>query len=317
MDGSSQYFTPDIPLTNVSQAYRNDPAQFIAERLFPRVSVPKKEFAIYYYGKENLKKVTNDRRTRFGETPIVEQSTRTELFGPLTSHEVRGGIDFDQDTMTEAPLDAEIDIVNNLSEVMALNMERAVANKMSDTSVITQNVTLSGGEQWSDYGNSTPFDDLKTGAQQQRKHGLKAANTMAMSYDVFSVLQQHPDLIERVKYSNVASLTLEMMQQLFGQFGITNILVSSAVEDTAAEGLDEAPAFVWGNNVWLCYVAGAPSLRTVNGGYLFTLDQGRYVDSWFEQGKKTKWIRNNDYYEPEVVGPEAFYLIQNAIADQG
>lgn len=314
MDGSSQYFTPDIPLTNVSQAYRNDPLQFIAEKVFPVVTVPKKEFNIYYYGKENLKKVTNDRRTRFGETPIVDFSTSSKPFGPLTSHEIRGGIDFDQDTMTEAPLDAEIDIVNNLSEVMALNKERAVAGVMGDTSVMTQNTTLSGTDQWSDYGNSSPFTDLQTAANDQRLNGLRPANTLIMSYYTFSVLQQHPDLLERVKYSNIASLTLELMTSLFGQFGIQNILVSSAVEDSAAEGLDASNDFVWGKNVWLAYVTGGPSLRTVNGGYLFTLENGRYVDSWFEQGKKTKWIRNNDYYLPEVVGPEAFYLIKNAVA---
>ena len=30
-----QFYTKDIPLTNVSQAYRPDETQFIAERVFP------------------------------------------------------------------------------------------------------------------------------------------------------------------------------------------------------------------------------------------------------------------------------------------
>jgi hypothetical protein len=309
-----QFFTKDIPLTNVSQAYRNDPAQFIAEQVAPVVMVPKKNFNIYFYGKENLKQVVDDTRTRFGETKQAQYSMTSKAFGPLRGHELMDGIDFDQDMMTEAPLDLEIDIVNFLSEQMALTKEIALATTLADTTKLTINTTLSGTSQWSDYANSTPFEDLKTAAQQQRLNGLKPANTLFMSYYTFSILQQHPDLIERVKYSNVASLTLELMQTLFGQFGVNKILVSSAVYDTAAENLTASNSFVWGKHVWLAYITPTPGLRTVNGANHFTLEQGRYVDSWFEQKRKTKWIRNNDYYHAEVVGPEAFYLIKNAVA---
>lgn len=309
-----QFYTLDIPLTNVSQQYRNDPTQFIADMILPSVPVPKKQFNIYFYGKENLKQVVDDTRTRFGETKQAQFSISSKPFGPLRGHELRDGIDFDQDQMTEAPIDLEIDIVNNLSDMMALTKEIAAFTLLANTSILTQNVTLSGQNQWSDYANSNPFNDLKAASQQQRLNGLRPANTMWMSYYTFSILQQHPDLIERVKYSNIASLTLEMMQNLFGQFGINKIVVSSAVVDNAGENLASNNAFVWGKHVWLGYVTPTPGLRTVNGGYTFTLDNGRYVDTWFEQGKKTKWIRNNDYYVQQIVGPEAFYLIKNAVA---
>lgn len=309
-----QFFTPDIPLTNVSQAYRNDPTMFIAEQVAPPVPVSKKNFNIYFYGKENLKKVVDDTRTRFGATKQAQQSVSSKPFGPLRGHELMDGIDFDQDVMTEAPLDFEIDIVNFLSEQMAITKEVAVATLMSSTSNLTQNTTLSGTSQWSDYANSTPFEDLKTASQQQRLFGLRPANTMWMSFYTFSVLQQHPDLVERVKYSTLGILTQEMMQNLFSQFGITRLIVSSAVYDTAGEGLTASNSFIWGKHVWLGYITPTPGLRTVNGAYTFTLENGRYVDSWFDQLKKTKWIRNNDYYIPQLVGPEAFYLILNAVA---
>lgn len=309
-----QFFTPDIPLTNVSQAYRPDPAQFIAEMIAPSIMVPKKQFNIYFYGKENLKQVVDDTRTRFGKTKQAQMSITSQPFGPLRGHELMDGIDFDQDVMTESPLDLEVDITNFLSDQMALTKEVATASILTSTSNITQNTTLSGTSQWTDYANSSPFDDLKTATNDVRLYGLHPVNTLTMSYYTFSILQQHPDLIERVKYSNVASLTLEMMQQLFGQFGIQKILVSAAVKDTAAEGLTASNAFVWGNDVLLGYVTPTPGLRQVNGAYTFTLENGRYVDSWFEQGKKTKWIRNNDYYHTEIVGAEAFYLIKDAVA---
>jgi hypothetical protein len=197
---------------------------------------------------------------------------------------------------------------------MALAKEAALASTLSDTSQLTVNTTLSGSSQWSDYAGSTPFEDLKTGVQQLRLNGLHAPNTLFMSAYTLSILQQHPDFIERVKYSTLGSLTLELMQNLLAQFGINKIIVSGASYDSAAEGLTASMNFVWGKHVWLAYINPTPGLRQVNGAYHFTLENGRYVDSWFEQKKKTKWIRNNDYYLAKVVGPEAFYLIKNAVA---
>lgn len=309
-----QFFTPDIPLTNVSQEYRNDPAQFIAEVIAPPVFVNRKLFNIYFYGKETVKLTTDDTRTRFGETKQISRNIYSKPFGPLRGHELKDGIDFDQDVMTEAPLDQEVDITNYLCEQTAIIKEIAVATLMSNTAVLTQNETLTGAAQWTNYGTSTPFNDIRFAAKQQKLFGLKPANTVFMSDYTFGILQNHPDLIERVKYAGVVSLTEEQMLALFKPFGIKRLIVSSATYDTAAEGLAASNAFIWGNHFWLGYITGAPALRTVNGAYNFTLENGRYVDSWFEQGKKTKWIRNNDYYVPQIVGPEAFYFIQNVVA---
>lgn len=312
---NGQFFTPDIPLTNVSQAYRNDDISYIAEVVAPIVQVSKKLFNIYFYGKENLKKPVDDTRARFGETKIASRNIYSKPFGPLRAHELKDGIDFDQDEMAEAPLDFEIDITEGLADAMNITKEIAVSSLLTNPSVVVQNETLSGGNQWTDYANSNPFTDLRQGANYVRKYGLKPVNTLILSYYGFTILQQHPDMIERTKYTgNGGIVDLPRMLALFGQFGIKNILVADAVYDTAAEGLPASNDYIWGNHAVLAYITPKPGLRTVNGAYTFTLDQGKYVDSWFEQGKKTKWIRNNDYYVPQIVGPEAFYLFQNAFA---
>jgi hypothetical protein len=309
-----QYFTPDIPLTNVSQAFYNDPSQWIADLLAPTVMVPKKTFNIWFYGKDTLKQALDDTRTRFGKTKIVNGSITSKAFGPLRGHELMDGIDFDQDEMAETPLDFEIDITNYLSEKLAITKELSVHTLLTNASTITNNVTLSGASQWSNYSSSTPLDDIRLGFDTQRLYGLKPANTIAFSYQTFSWLSRHPQLIEMVKYAGVVQLTEEQMLGLLKPYGVSRILVSSATYDSAAEGLTASNSYIWGGDVLIGYVTPTPGLRTVNGAYTFTLENGRYVDSWFEQGRKTKWIRNNDYYVPQVVGSEAWYLIKNAIS---
>ena len=313
-----QFYTKDIPLTNVSQAYRPDEAQFIAERVFPVVPVRSKQFNIYFYGKENLKKVVDDTRARFGETKQAELSVTSKPFGPLVGHELKDGIDFDQENFAEAPLDLEIDITNFLSDQMALSKEVSAAAKMSDIAVVTQYATPTAA--WDDYVanpttyTSDPVADIEAAAEYVRKYGLRAANKLTLSYHTLRILRNHPKLIERVKYSNVASLTNDLLLDVLSQAGVTELLVSSAVVDTAAEGVTASNSFVWGNHAWLSYVTPTPGLRQVNSAYTFQLEGGRYVDTWFEQGKKTKWIRNNDYYHQAIVGPEAIYMLRNVVA---
>jgi hypothetical protein len=313
---NGQLFTKDIPLTNVSQAYLADPAQFIAEKVFPVVMTRSKNFNIYYYGKENLKKVVDDTRARFGETKQAELSVTTKPFCPLVGHELKDGIDFDQDHFAESPLNLEVDITNFLSEQMAVSKEQAAAALYSDTSKVTQYSTPTYA--WDDYvtgtANSDPIADLEMAAEFIRKYGLRPANKLTMSYRTFRILRNHPNVIVRVKYANTASLTMELLLDLLGQVGITEILVSSAVVDSTAEGLAPSNGFVWGNHVWLSFVTGTPGLRQVNSGYTFVLEGGRYVDTWFEQGKKTKWIRNNDYYHQAIVGAEGIYMLRNVVS---
>ena len=311
-----QFYTKDIALTNVSQAYRPDPTQFIAERVMPVVPVNSKQFNIYYYGKENLKKVVDDTRARFGETKQAELSVTSKPFGPLVSHELKDGVDFDQDHFAEDPLNLEVDITNFLSDQMALAKEVAAAAKMSDTSVVTNYSTPTAA--WDDYltgtANSDPVADIEAAAEYVRKNGLRPANKLTMSYRTLRILRNHPKMIERVKYANVASLTDSLLLDVLAQAGITELLVSSAVVDSAAEGLAASNGFVWGNNVWLSFVTPTPGLRQVNSAYTFVLNEGRYVDTWFDQGKKTKWIRNNDYYHQAIVGPEAIYMLRNVVS---
>ena len=201
---------------------------------------------------------------------------------------------------------------------MAIAKEVAAAAKMSDTSKVTQYTTPTAA--WDDYVanpttyTSDPLADLEAAAEYVRKYGLRPANKLTMSYHTARILRNHPKMIERVKYANVASLTDELLLQVLSQAGISELLVSSAVYDTAAEGLDGSNAFIWGNNVWLSYVTPTPGLRQVNSAYTFVLEGGRYVDTWFDQGKKTKWIRNNDYYYQEIVGPEAIYMLRNVVS---
>lgn len=314
MQPTSQYYI-DPALTQISLAYRNDPNNFIQDVVAPTLMVPKVTGWIWKYNKENLKTPVDTTRTGFSKTKVTSYSRTKLAYGPLQEHDLKIRLGKDELDMTDSPLDAQRDAVLHLNEQMALEKEIALAATLADTAVITQNTTLSGNDQWSDYANSDPFDDIKAASQDIKKYGLRPANTVFMSAEVWATLQNHPDFLDRIKYSGLGSLTEEKFAQLIQpQTGITRVVIANAVYDTTAEGLTASNSFVWGKHFWLAYVNPTPGINQLNGAYTLTKENGRYVDTWVDQDEKATNIRNNDYYEQYIVGAEAFYLVKNAVA---
>lgn len=305
----------DQVLTQISQKYTNDDTSFIAEKIFPIVNVPKPTGIYFEYNRENLKKPVSTVRTGRGATPEASYSRKQQTFGPLLEHDLKDFITWQEMKTYDNPLNPETDAVLFLNEQMAIEKEVALATKLSDTAIITQNVNLATNPitQWSDYSNSNPFTDIQTAITNQTKNGLKAPNCVFMGYEVWAQIVNHPDFLDRIKFNSLGVVTPESFKSLFSTMGIDNLWIGKSVYDSAAEGLTATNGFAWGKNFWTAYVGG-PSLRSVNGGLTLTLQDGRYVDRWEDTDQKASYIRNNDFYEQKLVGVEAFYLVKNAVA---
>jgi hypothetical protein len=98
-------------------------------------------------------------------------------------------------------------------------------------------------------------------------------NTFVMSQRVMDKLVDHPDIVDRIKYSggvgnqNPARTTAAALAQLFE---VDRIEVMRAIQNTAAEGDTNVHSFIGGKNALLTYVAPTPGLMTPSAGYTFT-----------------------------------------------
>lgn len=306
----------DPVLTNLSQKWTNNSDDFIAEKLFPVIDVPKPTGIYWAYNKDNLRAGgTNiDLRTGRSKTSEVTFGKDPKNFGPLLEHALKDFISKDELQFVDSPLDIETDTVDNLNEVMTLAQEISLANMLRNTSIITNNVTLSGTSQFSDYTNSDPFATIKARVIAQRNAAFKQPNTIAFGWDVWLQLVDHPKILERIKYTQTGVVTPADIVKLFAPYGITQVFIGGAMYDSTTEGQTGTPTSVWGKDIIIGYVTGSPSLRTVNGGYTLRLRDGKYVDKWDESDPKGHWVRNNDYYTQQLFASELFSLIKNAVA---
>jgi hypothetical protein len=119
----------------------------------------------------------------------------------------------------------------------------------------------SAGEtkQWSDYASSDPIADIEAGKAEILGNTGMEANTLVLGYDVFKSLKNHPDLVDRIKYTSSQTITTDMLAAMFD---IPRVMVAKAVKATNNEGASEAYGFAFGKGALLTHVAPNPGLLT-------------------------------------------------------
>lgn len=301
----------DQALTGVSNAWENDDADFIADQLFPVVEVKKTTFKVGKYGKDGLRLPSNTLRTGESKAKRVNLTRGFDDIGPLQEHSLSDFITKDDYEMTDDPFEPESDSVENMNSIMALVDEKDLATQLTNTSIVTQNTTLSGTDQWSDYANSDPIADIVAAVSTAK---FLDFNTIAMGKEVWLKLSQHPVLLDRLKWSERGVVTKEAFLSLLSPYGITKLLIGNAKENTGKEGLADVIGTVWGKNVILAFVQPKPGRKKVNGGYKFALKNGREVSREAKNNPKGTELVNTDYYGHFLLSADCFYLIKNAVA---
>lgn len=305
----------DQQLTNMSQLWKNEDGSLIIPALLPRVSVKKDSGVFPIWGKEALVVQQDLTRTGRSLTREINISRKTGTWGPLTEKALKIWIDKDQYDQYDSPFETESAALMVLKEQTALAEEYAGAKVLTDPSIITNNITLASGSKFT----VTSVDPIKTmidALMLFRKKAFKLPNTMAIGYDVWIVLINHPAVIERFKNVQASIIGKDEILRVLAPYGITTIHIAKAqgfLTDT--ENPDVAPTAVdlWGDNILFTYVTPRPELMSVNGGYTLYKEGYNYVDKWDERDPKGTYVRDNDKYDQVIFSTDVYYLIADVL----
>jgi hypothetical protein len=298
----------DPALSNVSIKYAND--TFIADQIFPMVKVAKQTGKYYVYDKANMRIDKTARAAGSGANEIDFGVAPSGTFA-CEDHALKGFVADEIQDQADAALNPLVDETEVVTEKLLLDRENNLAAILSSGSVLTQNTTLSGTSQWSDYSNSDPIGDIRTARTTIHQNTFRKPNTIIMGKQVFDQLTEHPQIIERVKYSQLGILTEELLARIFQ---VEKILVGEAGANTAAEGQTDSMSYVWGKNAVVAFIAPQVRLKQVTLGYTFTYSQ-RIVKKWRDEDREGTYVRiGNDNYVQKVVAAAAGYLISAAVA---
>lgn len=233
----------------------------------------------------------------------------------IESHGLEGMVtERDRDNF-DSPYDARKEEAMALTHMLWLGKEKSLADTLSDTAIVTQNVTLAGGSKFSDKVNSDPLSVVQTGQQTIEDAIGVAADTMIMNTTVFRALQYHPLMIEfvRGKVGHGMRLTVEEMASAFQ---VERILVLAPKYNSANEGQNDSLANVWGNHLILGVLPQKPRVGQLTAGYYVTKKglKPRKVSFWnLNNPPRSQAVLVEDHYDFLLSKTEGLYLIKNAV----
>jgi hypothetical protein len=257
----------DAILTNISVAYIQKKSNFIAQTVFPVVPVEKQSDKYFIYNKADWFRDEAQLRADATESAGSGYTLTTDnyyadvyAFHKDIGDQVREN--------TDNPLNADRDATEFVTQRMMLRQEIQWAQDYFKTGVWgTDSVGGQNFTTWSDYAGSDPFEDIENGKEQVLQTTGFEVNTLVLGYHVFRKLKNHPDFVDRIKYTSSDAITTGIMARYFE---VDRILIAKAIKNTAHEGQTGSYSFTHGSNAWLGYVNPTPSIMQPSAGYVFT-----------------------------------------------
>ncbi len=307
------------PLTNISIAYMQNQANFIADRVFPVVPVDKQADIYTVYTKNDWFRDEAQARaagTESAGSGYNLDNSNTYYCVPYAFHK-------DVADQIRANADSHLNLDREATEFVTQRLlvrrERLWATNFFATSKWGTDKT--GGTDftvWSNFANSDPASDVEAGKVTILQNTGFEPNTLVLGYSVFSKLKQHPVIKDQFKYVSSQSITEDMMAQFFG---VDRVLVAKATYATNHEGETAAYSFVQGKHALLCYVNPRPSLMSPSAGYVFGwrgISQGMGVNMAMKRFRlehlESDRVEGQFAYDMKVVGSDLGYFFSGAVS---
>ncbi|NBV35772.1 MAG: hypothetical protein EBR94_00655 [Bacteroidetes bacterium] len=253
----------DAILTNISVAYIQDQNAFVASKVFPTIPVEKQSDKYFVYTKGDWFRDEAQLRAPATESAgsgynltTATYNTQVYAFHKDVDDQVRANAD--------NPLNPDRDATAFITQRMLLRQEIQWASEFFTTGIWATDSTPSN--LWSDYTASDPIGDVETAKATILTSTGFLPNTMVMGYDVFRQLRNHPDIVDRVKYTSAENVTEDILARFFG---VDRILVARAVKNSGLEGATVSMSSIVGKNAALYYVAPSAGILTPSAGYQF------------------------------------------------
>lgn len=307
----------DRPLTDLSLAYLPDAGDFVADRVFPTVPVQKASDQYFSYTKDYwLASQAKKRavgspaaRSGYGITTASFACTRDAI-----AHAIPDPIRNQADI---ADLDREAVMFVNTQLMLA--KEVSWAAKYFVTGVWGTSATPT--VLWDDAA-SDPIKDVKTGIRTIKTNTGKMAKKLVLGYKTFDDLIQHPDIVDRIKYGQTPGAPAVANEVALAQiFGLDEVLVCRAVQNTAQEGVAASLSFIAGSrNALLVHTPSAPGLLTAAAGYTFAWaggpganNMGMAFRTYRDDPNESDIVEGEVWYDQKLVASDLGYAFINAV----
>lgn len=260
-------------LTNLLVGYMQSADRFVAMRAFPSISVENDsgtipQFTKKYWFVDGLEERAHGDAYARGGYGITSSTYKTLQYGreKVIADETRAN--------SQIPFDLERAATEWLGQQSLIRKERAFASAAFGASA--WGTTATGGStftKWSDYGSSDPYNDVRTGVRTISQNTGYSPNLFVCGEIVIDKLENHPDLIDRLKYTQAATGG-NVRGALAAIFDLQQILVSRAIYNSANEGQDASMSVIIDDDALLLFTNPTNTLMSPTAGRSFVWQPG-------------------------------------------
>lgn len=277
---------PNRYLTNMSMAFFANAGDYVATSIFPICPVDFSTGYYYIYNKGDLARDHVQRKPKFGKvTPA--QMGHTDATYRCEVDQIIVGIDqIGSQNYQRAHVPPSIDPRRTknrfVTDQQLLHLDIVFANRFFKTGVWENEFegivsgTAAGASQFYRFSdaNSDPIHFFDARKRQIRLDGRRMPNKLTLGYDTFLALKEHPDLLERVKYTGSTANPAQVNERVLAElFGVDEVKVLYATYNAAEEGQQDDMRFICEpDGALLSYTTPNPQIDEPSAGYIFTWD---------------------------------------------
>ena len=321
----------NAPLTNVSIAYMQSADTYIADKVFPLVPVQKQSDIFWKFSKSDWRRTEVRKRAPGTEAPGVGWNMQTDTYY-AEQYAVKHDITDEERANADSNFNLERDATEFITNQMLLSRDIDWTTRYFGASIwsTTKTGVASGPTgtqyvQW-DQAASDPINDVATAFIAFRLLTGFAPNICVMGPYVMNALKQHPDIIDRIKYTQRGVVTEDLIATLFDvdELYVNYASVASGQQINDAKAQDAAATYSFiadSKAVGFFYSPSAPALRTPAAGYIFQWvalvgsgGRGIRIRRFRMEHISTDRIQAEQTYDMKVVGADMGLYFTAAVA---
>jgi hypothetical protein len=316
-------------LTGVAIAFSQNPEGFVADRVFPNIPVAKQSdlYRVYprdFFFRAEMEKVAPATRSKAIGYELSTSSYFAHVWG--LNHPIPDQI--------RANADADVNLELNATKLLTaqgmLRREISWAATYFGPGIWTSNrLGVAAGPvagtsvlQWNDAA-STPVEDVRMARRTVQGLTGRMPNKLTLGREVFDTLIDHPDIVDRVKYSNGTADNPSRVNKrtLAALFELDEVLVMDGIQNTAAEGQTLALSRIGGKHALLTYSPASASTEEPSAGYTFSWSgylgasaQGVRMLRYRDQPIKSDVVEIEMAFDQKQTAPDLGFSFNSIIA---
>lgn len=304
-------------LTGHSNMIAFEKSDYISEQILPVKTVKQTTGIVPGYGNNHLR-ISKTAHVGKGEYRLLDTENYESDTYNISDHGIKEIVTKRAKDNSNKPYDALIDATDFLTSVQMTVKEKGLADTLTSTSIITQNTTLTGTQQYNNRSNadSKPIENRAAAISAIRATSGMVANTAIMSWEVMEALRYHEAFLDTLGFKDFKPGGLSY-GDVARALSVEKVLVGKAMYNDSVQGQSDSLKPIWGKDLIYAYVADSLKLKQKTLGMEIRTNgtspreiRRRDVD---EPVGATKVICT-DNYDQLLSNVECAYLIKDAIA---